>query len=248
MSADTDVPEGLPIIAHLSSEFFAWIWWTSEQQGSAFELGPPVGQVDVWIDERLAFRAAEDTRVTAVMTGENPSASLEARAALAGGKVLQEVRLGIRREDREFFVTLKGPAMHVTGLKLPAVVTDGDAEVVFERVHLYDELVFVLSHLYRRFAEVRIADDWRSEVLPGLHDWILARRPDPYTLADADAADTDADDDADDDAADDADDADDDDDAEDDAAEDDDDDEDDGDLDQDLDSYLDEAPDRPGSA
>ena len=53
----------------------------------------------------------------------------EARAALAGGKVLHEVRIGMRREDREFFVTLKGPAMHLTGLKLPVVVTEPTPEM-----------------------------------------------------------------------------------------------------------------------
>jgi hypothetical protein len=177
MSAD--VPEGLPIVPHLASEFFAWLWWTSEDQGSAFDLGSPVGQVDVWVDERIAFRNADETRVNAVMTGENPAATLEARAALAGGKVLQEIRLGLRREDREFFVTLKGPAMHMTALKLPQVVTEGDAEVVFERIHLYDEVCFVLSTLYKRFAEVRSGPGWQSDVVPGLHDWLLGRLPTP---------------------------------------------------------------------
>jgi hypothetical protein len=68
-----------------------------------------VGAIHLWVDDRLAFRRPEDTKVTAVMTGENPAASLEARAALAGGKVLQEIRVGLRRDDREFFFTLKGP-------------------------------------------------------------------------------------------------------------------------------------------
>jgi hypothetical protein len=159
----------------MAGEFYAWLWWASERRGSSFELGSPVGQVDVWVDERLAFRNADDTKVNAVMTGENPAASLEARAALAGGKVLQEIRLGIRREDREFFVTLKGPSMHLTALKLPQVVTEGGEEVVFERVHLYDELCFVLGALMQQFARQRTGSEWQDEVLPGLHAWILGR-------------------------------------------------------------------------
>jgi hypothetical protein len=171
----SEVAEGLPIVPHVAGEFYAWVWWASERNGSNFDLGPPVGQVDVWVDQRLAFRNADDSKVAAVMTGENPAAALEARAALAGGKVLHEIRLGIRREDREFFVTLKGPAMHLTGLKLPQVVTEGGEEVVFERVHLYDELVFVLGALLKRFAEQRTGADWQSDVLPGLHAWILGK-------------------------------------------------------------------------
>ena len=127
--SDTKVPEGLPIVPHLSGEFFAWLWWTSEQRGSSFDLGPPVGAVDVWVDERLAFRNAEETKVSAVMTGDNPSASLEARAALAGGKILQEIRLGLRREDREYFVTLKGPAMDLAGAQAAGqMVKEGHAK------------------------------------------------------------------------------------------------------------------------
>lgn len=167
--------ESLPIVPHIAGEFYAWLWWASERNGSSFDLPEPVGMVDVWVDERLAFRNADDTRVSAVMTGENPAASLEARAALAGGKILQEIRLGARREDREYFFTLKGPAMHVTALKLPQAVKDGGAEVVFERIHLYDELIFLLSGLVRAFAELRTGPTWEDEVLPDLHAWILGK-------------------------------------------------------------------------
>ncbi len=172
--------EGLPIVPHLAGEFYTWLWFTSEQHGAAFDLPAPVGAIDLWVDERLAFRAAEETKVVAVMTGENPAASLEARAALAGGKVLQEIRVGLRREDREFFFTLKGPAMHVTALKLPSVVSEGapgqgTEEALFERVHLYDEVCFVLTGLFRRFADVRASTEWQDTVLPALQQWILGR-------------------------------------------------------------------------
>ncbi len=169
----SDDDRGLPLLPHVASEFYAWVWWASEQRGGVFQLGDELGQVDVWVDERLAFRSPEDTKVSAVMTGENPSASIEARAALAGGKVLQEVRLGLRRDDREFFVTLKGPAAHLQGLKLPQVVTDGDAEVVFERLHLYEEAVLIVGGLFRAYAEARNGPAWGDEVLPGLRAWIL---------------------------------------------------------------------------
>src|SRR5690554_4355185 len=145
--------EGLPILPHVAGEFYTWLWWASEANGAVFDLPDPVGRVDVWVDERLAFRNPDDTRVSAVMTGENPSATLEARAALAGGKVLQDLRIGVRRDDREYFVTLKGPAVHFQALKLPQVVTDGGEEVIFERMHLYEELNMVIGALFRSFCE-----------------------------------------------------------------------------------------------
>lgn len=164
--------EGLPILPHVAGEFYAWLWWASEESGGTFDLPDPVGRVDVWVDERLAFRSPDDTRVSAVMTGENPAATLEARAALAGGKVLQELRVGMRRDDREYFVTLKGAAMHIQGLKLPQVVTDGGEEVLFERMHLYEEVGFVVGALLQRYAEQRTGPSWDDEILPALRSWI----------------------------------------------------------------------------
>ncbi len=164
--------DGLPIPSHTAGEFYAWLWFTSEQQSGAFDLADPVGMVDVWVDERIAFRNPEEQKVAAVMTGENPSATLEARAALAGGKVLQDIRIGVRRDDREFIVTLKGPAMHLSGLKLPQVVADGGDEVLLDRMHLYEELCLVLSGLFQSWAKVRCSDDWGATTLPALREWV----------------------------------------------------------------------------
>jgi len=169
MSAD----DGLPVLPHLASEFYTWLWWSSETRGSHFSLQAPVGDIDLWVDARLAFRNPDDTKLTAVMTGENPGNTLEAKAALAGGKVLSELRLGLRRDDREYLFTLKGPAMHMQGLKLPQVVDQGGEELVFERMHLYDEVVFVVEGLFRQFSAVRTSDAWAEDVLPALHDWVL---------------------------------------------------------------------------
>ena len=93
--------DGLPVLPHLAGEFYTWLWWSSEVQGAVFSLPDPVGQIELWVDERLAFRNADDTKVTAVMTGEAPSTSLEARAALAGW--LRDGRLRVREH------VLQGP-------------------------------------------------------------------------------------------------------------------------------------------
>mgnify|MGYP006928197029 CR=1 FL=1 len=165
--------EGLPILPHLASEFYTWLWWSSEELSGVFDLADPVGRVDVWVDERLAFRNPNDTKITATMTGENPSSTLEARAALAGGKVLQELRVGVRRDDREFFTTLKGPAMHLSGLKLPQVVNEGGEEVLYDRMHLYEELCFILAGLVQQYADVRNGPHWDDSVFPRLRGWII---------------------------------------------------------------------------
>jgi hypothetical protein len=165
--------DGLPIPPHVSGEFYAWLWWASEERGAAFDLPDPVGRVDVWVDDRLAFRLPNDNKVSAVMTGENPAETLESRAALAGGKVLQELRIGIRRDDREFSVTLKGPAMHLAQAKLPQVVTEGGEEAMFDRMHLYEELCLIVAGLFREYAAVRASLEWEKGVVPALRRWVV---------------------------------------------------------------------------
>jgi len=166
------VSDGTPTPAHLAGEFYVWLGYVTEAEGSNFELGDKIGRFDLWVDDRLAFRNPDDAKVSATMTGENPARTLEARAALAGGKVLQELRLGLRRDDREFEFTLRGPTLDIVRIKLPQVV-DG-AEAIFDRMHLHDELVFVLGGLFKRFATERTSDAWGREVLPGMRAWAHA--------------------------------------------------------------------------
>ncbi|MCA9567101.1 MAG: hypothetical protein KC656_04630, partial [Myxococcales bacterium] len=90
----------------------------------------------------------------------------------AGGKVLQELRIGLRRDEREFTVTLRGPAVHVMGAKLPQVVSDGVDEVLYDRMFLYTELTMVIAALYRTFAAERVSDAWDTTTLPALERWV----------------------------------------------------------------------------
>lgn len=168
--------EATPIPAHLGSEFLLWLWWSSESSQGRFDLPAPVGTVEAWVDDRLAFRLPADVKVTAVLTGENPAAAPEARAALAGGKVLQDLRLRLKRDEREYAFTLRGPALDVAGLKLPQVLSDRPEEAVADRMFLVEELHLVLRGLFARFAAARAGAGWRTETLPALQAW-LATEP-----------------------------------------------------------------------
>jgi hypothetical protein len=167
--------DGLPIPPHLAGEFYVWLWWASEDRGGTFDLGDPIGRVDVWVDDRLAFRQPGENRISAVMTGENPSTTLESRAALAGGKVLQELRVGIRRDEREFSLTLKGPPMHFSQVKLPQVVSEGGEEAMLDRMHLYEEISAVVAGLFRVYTRARVAAEWNDDDLPALRRWVVGQ-------------------------------------------------------------------------
>lgn len=158
---------------HIASDYYLWLWYRSETGGGHLDLGDGV-EVDFWVQERLSFRVVGEQKVSAVMTGEHPSGSPEAKAALAGGKVIRDVRLALRREDREYQVTLKGPAVEVSAAKLPGLVKTGDvAEILYERMFLYEELSYMLRGLFRHFSALRVSDQWEKGVLPSLRSWAL---------------------------------------------------------------------------
>ncbi|MFN7142881.1 MAG: hypothetical protein ACK4YP_03830 [Myxococcota bacterium] len=170
--SDTEEMDGAP--PHVASEFFLWLWYRSETGQGHVDMGDN-GSVDFWVDDRISFRAVGEEKVSAVMTGENPSLTPEAHAALAGGKVIRDVRLALRREDREYAVTLKAPKIEIAGAKLPGLVKSGDeGEVLYERMFLYEELHFVLAGLFRSFAEARCGEEWRERLLPDLRRWASA--------------------------------------------------------------------------
>lgn len=174
MNGDDETEGGLP--PHLSAEFYLWLWYTSEVDRGAIDLGGDAGEVQFWVDDRIAFRSPGEDKATTVLSGERPTDAPEARAALGGGKVLREVRLVLMREEREYTLTLRGPGMTITGAKLPGQVKTGDvAEILYDRMFLYEEMHFVLAALFRRFAEERTSASWHTGTLPGLRRWVAGR-------------------------------------------------------------------------
>ncbi len=184
---DGPMPDPTPVLPHLATEFFAWLWFASERDGGTFHPGD--GTVfTYWVDDRLSFRLPDEDKARAVLTGESAAATLEARAALAGGKVVRDLRLALRREDREYSVTLRGLHLDLQGAKLPAELKASDeaAEVLYERMFLVDELWWMVGQLYRRFAEERAGGDWAKVHLPAMRAW-AAGSDDGGSSADHDA-------------------------------------------------------------
>lgn len=164
--------EPTPTPTTLGSEFYLWLWWQSEQSGGKFSVGESGERIELYVDDRLAFRIPGEIKVTAVLTGDNASESVEAKAALFGGKILQELRVRLRRDDRDFLVTLKGPEVHLTRVKLPQVLGDNEFEVILDRMSSYDELAYLVGELFTAFSTVRASADWASEIEPQLRAWV----------------------------------------------------------------------------
>ena len=164
--------EALPVPSHTGNEFLLWLWWVSEEANGYYNFKneqdseevsmDELGSIDIWVDERIAMRNPSETKITAVITGQNPSQAPESKVALSNGKVIEELRLGMRTDDREFFFTLKGPTVALCGTKLPVVVTEGGDEVIFERLALLEELDGIIGLLFKDFAIARVSNEWAA--------------------------------------------------------------------------------------
>lgn len=173
MSAYDDlVAEPTPTLPHVAGEFLLWLWWLSERTGGRVDAGGEHGVIEVWMDTRIAFRHPGEGKAAAILTGENPSTAREARATLAGGKVLREARIGLRREEREFYVTLRSPYLELTAMQLPQVVKGPGDEALYDRMALYEELHDLIRALFRTWARARSASTWEEEVVGPTRAWI----------------------------------------------------------------------------
>jgi len=159
-------------LPHLASDFFAWLWYTTESSGGHLELDGR--EIQIWVDDRIAFRSPSEEQARAVLTGADAPRGAEARAALGSGKVIREFRLVVAWEGREYRVTLVAPALDMRALMLPPIPEDaGDsADLLYARMEALDELWSVIGTLYRRFARVRTTDAWSEQVVPGVRSWL----------------------------------------------------------------------------
>lgn len=133
----------------LISEFLAWVWFCSDSGLNT------VGDFSFWVGERLSFRTMVSDKASITMTGESPAQSPEARLAFLRGKVLRDMRIGIRKDDREYEVTLAAN-LSLKSSKLPIQVKGGPLEEqVYDVAFLYEELTSMVREMFCEFARQR---------------------------------------------------------------------------------------------
>jgi hypothetical protein len=155
------------------SGFFAWLWGM-EQAGEeqlTLEDGIPVRFSLV---EEVRFAQGEATHDEVVVRIEAPSGSAEAKEAAKADRVPTGIRLFLRREDREYTMGLSGPLLSPTGIKLPQQVKTGEtAEVLYDRMFLYEEVVWILEQFIRLYVEAMLTSAGREDLRRRWADWML---------------------------------------------------------------------------
>jgi hypothetical protein len=104
--------------------------------------------------------------------GFDPLGSLEAEHALLRGKLPRKVALRLGFQQSEWLALLDGASLGLSGVKLPALLSEGEEEHFHERMRLLEQLHDLVQDLYRHFLSVRLSPRWLDELLPAMRRWL----------------------------------------------------------------------------
>lgn len=141
------------------AEFLRWVWEQDKRESAKIDTdGTPLTW---WVDDLVRFADQPGGAVTSAMRPHN-TATPALLASIAYGDAIAEIRVVLRREEREYVVTLTH-GLHPLGAKLPIQVKTGDAaERLYDTMFVAEELHYLVSCLWRAFAEVRASDRWKQ--------------------------------------------------------------------------------------
>jgi len=180
----------------LAREFLLWLWWRSESEDFAVEVKSTAEsgrrrtmKASVWIDDRVVLESPSGQIHEHIMKGGTPAQSIESAEALATGKTVKEIKIGLAVEGLgDFSAVLDGESLSPRGLKLPAPDSDATAVSadgtpsrpralpVSARLDLIDVFVCFLDQLFATFMEERTVGDWSNKGGASIRKWIRTRR------------------------------------------------------------------------
>jgi hypothetical protein len=166
----------------LGREFLTWLWYTAETSREAMRL-TAAGQAyefDLWIDDKVVLESGGGVAQQHAMKGGDPSQSREASAALATGKTVRELKIGLNDKGLgEFTASLNADDLSPRGLKLPnpeSGTAPSDELPLATRLRRMDTFLALLDGLFARFLEERTSDAWEKDGLTAIRAWIKKRQ------------------------------------------------------------------------
>ena len=164
----------------LGQEFLTWLWWKSEERGGSVAL-PGQGDISIIFEKHMLLEYGEGEANEKLICRGLQTELKEARTGMFIGKKLEQARLRLEQDQHEWSFTLAAGCMEFRNVRLPktAASEEGDpagnkAEtegMILERVYLFEELIRIVTDLFRIFLEIRIGSQWREEVLK-IRNWV----------------------------------------------------------------------------
>lgn len=158
----------------LGQEFLTWLWFRSAV-GAIFndKKGRPF---NVSMEQRIVVQGGEGDHVETASVSGVDSELREARMGLTTGKKVTRAQIRLERDPEEWQVTLKASDFSLGSLKTPKVESsakddlDPDA-LLLEKIALIESCLELVDCLYKKFLEIRLAEEWKDEVKQ-LQEWM----------------------------------------------------------------------------
>jgi hypothetical protein len=174
-------------------EFLLWLWFEAELFEATLATAK-TGSFGMWIEGQLVLSLGKETTR---IKGSYPTSAREAKEGLLVGKLPEIAGIHLSWREQEFQFVLHAERMALSGLKLPTVlgqeeaepaveprppvrrkraaqpeeVDDEQHEAFYERMNLTREVEGLLEALYADFLALRLSPVWGAEVLPMMRAW-----------------------------------------------------------------------------
>jgi recombination associated protein RdgC len=163
--------------AFLGQEFLIWLWFVSEEQGGPLLL-PGGSLVTAAVERHIVLESGEGETLDRITCSGLHSELLEARTGLLAGKKIEQARLHIIKDDKEFWVTLTGSTFEYRGVHLPKISgADQQDELAMagqalDILGLYEELHHTIDGLFSMFLAKRLHPEIWGKIAFNINRWI----------------------------------------------------------------------------
>lgn len=160
--------------AFLGEEFLTWLWFLSETERDALAI-PKVGSCQIAMGQEIILADEGGDAQTVVLRGDLPSASAEAREALASGKRLRRAKLYLTIEEVQWGCTIVGSTLAISGLSVPSAAGADFESHCLMRLEAIERISRGVQWLFEQFLERRLDPDRWLRELNTIADWISGR-------------------------------------------------------------------------
>lgn len=161
----------------LGHEFLTWLWHTIENnQDLLTSLDDELTALG--IGNRIVLENRRDEALESITIQGDEAGFEEGVLALKKGAMVTELNLFYKAGDKKWQFTLKGESLSISNLKTPEtsiIETGEDVEgVVLDKIYLYERVTRLLDKLFNAFIKLRVSNEWNTQVLPDLKEWITS--------------------------------------------------------------------------
>ncbi len=162
----------------LGHEFLTWLWYIIENDRSKL-INEEDEQISLEIGNRIVIEnLSQDETVESITIKGNDAGLEEGKISLKKGAVVTDIHLAYKDGDSEWFFSLRGESMNISGLKTPETAKiekkDDIEGAVLEKAFLCDKPIMLVEALFNQFVKLRVTDTWNKNTVLKIKSWIYS--------------------------------------------------------------------------